>query len=199
MQTHALGGFDQQSHAGLATQAGKRRRRGPEQFDACAVQDRGCPPQCTRDFPDLGVINARDDHTGETSKGGHACLVAHLGLFAPECLSLAREDRAQHGVIGIGRLNHCPSLAVRPPCPARDLVQDLKRLLRAAQIAPLQSHIRIDHPHQCQLGKIVALGDHLRADDDISLTARDGVEAFFHMPGPRHEVRGQHLNPSIRE
>src|SRR3546814_12406613 len=41
--------------------------------------------------------------------------------------------------------------------------------LRCAEIAPLQPKVGIDHPHQRQIGEVIALGHKLGADNDVDL------------------------------
>jgi len=47
---------------------------------------------------------------------------------------------------------------------ARDLRQQLEGALVRTKVREAQSDVRGDHTHQRDLGKVVALRDHLRAD-----------------------------------
>ena len=71
--------------------------------------------------------------------------------------------------------------------------------LRAARIAAGQTHIGIDHPDQRQQWKIVALGDQLRADDDLERPVGDVFEfspQSFHAAG---KIRRQNQRARIRK
>ena len=54
------------------------------------------------------------------------------------------------------------------------LRQKLKRALFAAVIGQVQRHIRCNHAHERDVGKIVSLGDHLRADEYLCLPFAEG-------------------------
>ena len=52
---------------------------------------------------------------------------------------------------------------------AGDLMEQLHGAFSGAQITARQAKISIHHAHQRQIGKMPALGDDLRADDQINL------------------------------
>ncbi len=84
------------------------------------------------------------------------------------------------GVFGLIGLQQGHTLFLRPPGPSRDLTHQLERALGGPQIRPLQPQIRVDHPHQGEVGKVMPLGHQLRADDDIRVAlgnvANGGLE-----------------------
>jgi len=59
---------------------------------------------------------------------------------------------------------------------ARNLLQYLERALGGARIAVRQPDVGIDYADQRQQREIMALGDKLRADDDVASAFGDGVE-----------------------
>ena len=62
--------------------------------------------------------------------------------------------------------------------------------LGEAIVAALQAEIRVDHTHERQQGKVVALGDDLGADDDVGVAAGDARDRLLHRRSRRH-VGGQ--------
>ena len=59
---------------------------------------------------------------------------------------------------------------------ADHLMQQLKRALGRARIAVAEAEIGVDDADQIELGEMMALGDELRADDDIEAALRHVVE-----------------------
>ena len=53
--------------------------------------------------------------------------------------------------------------------PARYLGQQLERPLAGPEIRLVQAQVGVNDPHQGDVGKMEALGDHLRADQDVDL------------------------------
>src|SRR5690349_9532524 len=75
---------------------------------------------------------------------------------------------------------------------ARDLMQKLERPLGRARIAIRKTEIGIDDADQIELREMMALGDELRADDDIELALGDTVE-FLAQPLDRFDqIAGEH-------
>ncbi len=65
-----------------------------------------------------------------------------------------------------------------PGAPA-NLHELLEQALRRAKIRCVQRGIGADHPHQGELRKVVALGHHLRADQDVGTAVGDGRQQAF--------------------
>ncbi|MNJ57070.1 hypothetical protein D3C77_526450 [compost metagenome] len=63
--------------------------------------------------------------------------------------------------------------------PARHLHQLSKQTLGRAEVVREQHRIRIQHAHQAQPRKIMPLGHHLRADQDVDLARVHGGEQRF--------------------
>ena len=69
----------------------------------------------------------------------------------------------------------------RPGCAPRPLrpptwTSIAKVRSSARKSGKVQREIGIDHPDQRHLGEVVALGDHLRADEDLGAGLREAVE-----------------------
>ena len=70
----------------------------------------------------------------------------------------------------MGLNQHTPRL-VAPTCAARYLLDLLEAAFGRAEVATGESKVRIDYPDQRQVREVIALGDQLRADDDVDLGA----------------------------
>src|SRR3546814_8028927 len=67
------------------------------------------------------------------------------------------------------RLDEHAAGLLAPTGAAGYLCDLLECPLRCAEIAPLQPKVGIDHPHQRQIGEVIALGHKLGADNDVDL------------------------------
>ena len=79
-------------------------------------------------------------------------------------------------MLGLVRLQVAQPAALLPPGAANDLMQQLEGAFGRARIAVGQTEIGVDDADQVELGKVVTLGDELRADDDVETSLRDVVE-----------------------
>src|SRR5262249_9042877 len=59
--------------------------------------------------------------------------------------------------------------SIAPPRTSRHLRELRIELLRHAEVRAVQGVVRIDHTHQRETRKVVSLGQHLRADQDVDL------------------------------
>ena len=73
-------------------------------------------------------------------------------------------------------LNDDVSGAVRAPCSACDLCDQLERALGAAIVRKVQRCICRDYADQRDVRKIQTLCDHLRADEDVSFASAEGIQ-----------------------
>ena len=64
--------------------------------------------------------------------------------------------------------------------PADHLMQELEGALRRARVAVAQAEIGVDHADQIEHREVMALGDQLRADDDIEAAGGDVGEFLAH-------------------
>ncbi len=123
-----------------------------------------------------GAILARDDKRREPAEGRQAGAAALLRLLAVEALRIAGEQSANHRMFRLPGLHQARPR--RPPRPARPVTCWRSWNVRsAARGSPFdEADIGIDDADERQQRKIMALGDELRADDDIAGALRDGIE-----------------------
>ena len=76
---------------------------------------------------------------------------------------------------------------------ADHLMQQLKGALGGARIAVAEAEIGVDHADQIEHRKMMALGDHLRADDDVE-PARATSANSSRRRSTVHEIARQHQN-----
>ena len=97
------------------------------------------------------------------------------GLAGHEGGEVALDQRLHHRVLGGERLQQHAAGGLGAAGAAGDLVQQLHRAFRRAQIAAGQAQIGVHHAHQRQMRKVPALGDDLGADDQVHRARLDGV------------------------
>ncbi len=66
----------------------------------------------------------------------------------------------------VGLDEHAPG-PLPAPGPPRDLHQQLRHAFGGAEVGAEQSPVRIQNPHQGDIGKMVSFGEHLRAYEDV--------------------------------
>ena len=71
-------------------------------------------------------------------------------------------------------------------------MQQLERALGGARIAVGEAEIGIDNADQIELGEMVALGDELRADDDVEAALRHVVELLAQPLDGFDQIARQH-------
>ena len=71
------------------------------------------------------------------------------------------------------RLDDRFARALAAPGAPRHLGQELKRALRRPKVGEAETDIRGHDADQRDARKVVALGDHLRADEDVDLARRE--------------------------
>ena len=81
---------------------------------------------------------------------------------------------------------------------ADHLMQQLERALGGARVARAEAEVGIDHADQIELGKLVPLGDELRADDDVDAALLDRAQFLAHALD-RHQIARQHEHALLRE
>src|SRR5688500_2240880 len=59
---------------------------------------------------------------------------------------------------------------------AGHLTQKLKTPLRRAKIRKIDSDVRIDDAHQCDVRKVESLGNRLRSEKNVDFSSGDAVE-----------------------
>ncbi len=88
------------------------------------------------------------------------------------------------GSFGIVGLHQHPARLVATAGAPGDLLDLLEAALGSAKVAAGKAEVRIDHADQGQVGKVIALRDQLRADDDV-----DRVR--FHLGDELRGARGR--------
>ncbi len=132
-------------------------------------------------------------------KGGSAGFLPLGDLALVEALGVARDDRAHDRMVGLVGLQQAEALLAGAAGAAGDLAQELEGALGGARVAVGEAEIGVDHADQRHVGEVVALGDELRADDDVGLAIGDG---FQFQPQPldaAEQVGGEHDRARIRE
>jgi hypothetical protein len=69
-----------------------------------------------------------------------------------------------------------------------DLMQKLEGALAGARICACEPEIAIDNADGCEIGKMVAFGYDLRADDDLSVARLDAFYDLAHLCEARDEI-----------
>ena len=100
-------------------------------------------------------------------------------------------------MFGLCGLQQRQPLLFHPSGPTRHLPHQLKRAFCRAQVGPLQAQIGINHPDQGQQRKVVPLGHHLRADDDVTGPRRDFLDLLLQRAGRAEQVRRQHRHAGV--
>ena len=62
-----------------------------------------------------------------------------------------------------------------------------------------EPQIAVDDADGGELREVVALGHHLRADDDVGLAGLDGLDDLAHLGQRRHQVGGEQRQRAPRE
>src|SRR4029079_12261382 len=93
-----------------------------------------------------------------------------------ERFAVARDERLHDRVIRRIGLDKAAALLPYPPGAPGHLCQELPGAFGGAWVAVRQAESGIDYADKRKAGKVVALCDELRADDDIHLAARDRIE-----------------------
>ena len=82
---------------------------------------------------------------------------------------------------------------------ADHLMQELEGALGGARIAVAQAEIGVDDADQIEHREVMALGDELRADDDVEFARGDVGEFLAHALDRGDEVAGEHQHARLRE
>lgn len=95
-------------------------------------------------------------------------------------------------------LQQAMALQARAPGAPCHLREQLKRPLRRARITVGKAEIGIDNADKRHQGKVMSLGDELRANDDISLPLDDGLKLQT-QPLDAHEIGREDNGPGLGE
>ena len=122
------------------------------------------------------LVGARNEQARQPAERRIAGLLAQLDLGGVERLAVLRDQRAHHRMLRLMRLQKADAAALLAAGAADHLMQQLERALGGARIAVGKPEIGIDDADQIELGKMMPLGDELRADDDVEAALRHVVE-----------------------
>ena len=119
----------------------------------------------------LALVAVFETDVDEARKRRIAETLALLRFMLIECLVVIINDLADNGLFGLACLQHHQAAALPPPGPPGHLREHLERAFGSAEVRPCQRLVGIDdayHPHAV---KIEPFGNHLRADEYVSLAA----------------------------
>ena len=102
-------------------------------------------------------------------------------------------------MLGLVRLQIADAAAGLAAGAADDLMQELERALGRARIAVGEAEIGVDDADQIELREMVALGDELRADDDVEAALGDVVELLAQALDRFDEIARQHQDAAPRK
>ena len=131
------------------------------------------PRKCAREFLGLARIRARHDDRCKPPIRRQAGSFADAFLLGEKAVAVAFLERLHQWMVRQIGLDQGAPWSVAAPCPARHLCHQLPGSLAGARIAQFKRQIGIDDAGQCQMRKMMALGDKLRADDEIILALGD--------------------------
>ena len=102
--------------------------------------------------------------------------LARGDLGGVEGLAVLRDQRAHHRMLGLVRLQQAAADAFAATGAAEHLMQQLEGALGGARVAVVEAEISIDHTDQVEHREVMALGDELRADDDVEAAGGDVLQ-----------------------
>ena len=114
-----------------------------------------------------------------------------------EAFLVAGGERCHHRVLGQVRLEQHAARPLSPPSAPGDLIEQLKRALRGAQVTATQTEIGIDHTDQSEIGKVMPLGNDLGPDQKIELVIVHRAHQFGRFARPGRLVAGHDRDPSL--
>ncbi len=112
----------------------------------------------------LRVAHQHVRHRAERRIAHHA---PEVDLLFVEPLVILRGGELNGVMIGIDGLHQHDARKAAPPRASRYLRQQLKGPLAGAKIGHAEADIRRHHAHQRHVRDVVALGDHLRAHENV--------------------------------
>ena len=121
------------------------------------------------------LVRGLEPHQREARGRWVAERLAVAQLLLGEPLHVVGEGGAQRVVVGMVGLDHDRSRPLPPPRPSGHLREHVKGALGAAKIRKAQEVVRVDHAGERDRGEVVALRDHLGADQHL---ARPGGETL---------------------
>ncbi len=133
---------------------------------ARTFQKRNRNRQLARFGPQQGLVHVRRQ----------ARFAPFVEQLAGKALVIVAHHRAVQRMLHVTCLHQHLGRRPGPPCPPRHLHQLREQALAGAVVLREQRRIRVQDTHQRQLLEVMALGDHLGADQDIDLAPVHAVE-----------------------
>src|SRR5215470_16682447 len=163
----------------LPFQARERGGRGPKNANFLSVVGRKIFRKLAR--PEDGFFEAgvAHDYVGERSErriGQHA---AEVQLALEERKVILPDGVLNRVMLRIKRLDEHAAGEIAAAGAACDLREQLKSALGGAKVGQAERGVGADYADQRDALKIVALGEHLRADQNIERAAREGAQRFL--------------------
>ena len=137
------------------------------------------------------LVAAGNDQRCEPPEGRIGAILARFDLLRIKRFAVAGNQRAHHRMLRLMRLQEAVAAPLFAPGAARDLMQQLECALGRARIAIGETEIGIDNADEIELREMMALGDELRADDDVELSLGDLVELGAQPLDRFHEIARQ--------
>ena len=166
--------LQEQLRAMLPAQAHHRRRCGAEHLKP------GPAAQQARERARVGhrPLQRTPPHHGVDHRhGGRIVKLAAVADLRVEERLVGLQARVADAVmLGIEGLDDRLPRPVAAPGAARDLRQELEGTLRGAEVRQGQPDVGGDHAHEGHVREVMALGDHLRPDEDVDVAAGEAVE-----------------------
>src|SRR6266516_5971668 len=107
------------------------------------------------------------------SEGRQAEIPAFFKKQFGETVEVMVDQSAANRMLGKIGLNHDLTRRVATTGAASDLLEHGEEPLGGAEVPTVESIIRAQHSDQRQLWKVVTLGDHLRAHQDVDCSFHD--------------------------
>ena len=190
--------------AEASAQARQRLRRGPEHTHVALrdllTHEIGHGAGERLDLARIGAIEQQRHEPRERRILG----VAALGeLLLPErqfaLVLLRRRHRLDGGVFRRAGLHQHLARHLAAARPPRDLRQQLVGAFGRSEVGQVQRHVGIEHADQRDVGEVESLGDHLGAQQDVGIAARERLQGLAGAVLRARHVRVQAQHARARE
>src|SRR5262249_6005757 len=156
------------------THEGKRGLRGSQNARLLGARRGGGKPPCVA--LGHGALVCRDHEARKPPEGRILRFLPQFDLALVESVAVTRDQRPDHGMLRLMRLQITPAEALLASCPPDNLMQQLESAFGSPRIAVRQAKVGVDHSHEIELGKMMSFGDELRPYDDIETAMADLIE-----------------------
>ena len=171
--------FQQELKAILLAQSRERRGSGAENFHSALFEWDEVRLQRAR--PANGILDflVAHQHVGERPRTGGSPDFAKVRFFFVEGLVILASGELNRVVLRVVGFDENFAGEIAASRAARHLREQLKRFFGGAKIGAAQREIGGDDANQRDALKVVALRDHLRADEDVCFARRECAEDFL--------------------